>query len=385
MLSRRQFLLSIAPLALAGCTPTEIVRMGQRAAQSGSIEGFITSTAQSHAHSWIANPKQLERDLKRIEKFASEFVAAIESIWGEQARGPSPKVYVKYIDEYQSRTIIDFTEGLVRVESLVASQLKQAIVTTLLSPEDPSKIDLFSAKPVVLGDTPFLYKQVLDQQQKAIRWQWRAEQYANYLLANHKQSQTIKLSNGKTSREHFVEFPLVSNHTGTRQNKYSPLVERYSREYHLEPALVYAIIETESHFNPYAVSWVPAYGLMQIVPKTAGRDAYQLIHRRSGTPSRNYLFDPAKNIHMGCAYLYILRTRYLAKIKHPLSKEYAVIAGYNGGAGNVLRSFSSRNKAAFERINQLSPTEVYQRLRAKMPKESQQYLVKVAKAKQRYT
>lgn len=88
---------------------------------------------------------------------------------------------------------------------------------------------------------------------------------------------------------------------------------------------------------------------------------------------------------MGCAYLYMLNTRYLAKVRNTRSKEYCVIAAYNGGAGNVLRSFSSSNEEAFKKINRLSPEQVWAVLRRKMPSESRSYLVKVVEAKKKYS
>ena len=385
MLNRRTFLLALSAMALPGCTPQELVRVSQSAIRHRSLEGALISVAQSRAESWVRNPKKLKSDLKQVERFASQFVFEVIRVWGqEEARSPDTDTWVKYTDSYQSRGIIDFKSGIVRVETLVPSQLKSAIVTTLLSPDDPNGVDLFSDKPIKLGDNPFLYEQVVDQDNKPIRWQWRAGRFADYLIRHHKQTRTVKLDDGTRKTETYVEFPLVGNHSDKRRFKYGALVEKYARQYRLDPALVLAIIETESHFNPFAVSWVPAYGLMQIVPKTAGRDAYLLIHGRAGTPSRNYLFNPENNIRMGCAYLSILQNRYLAGIEHPLSREYCMIAGYNGGAGNVLRSFSANRSSALRQINQSSPQQVYQRLRTRMPQESQGYLLKVTQAKPRY-
>lgn len=62
-------------------------------------------------------------------------------------------------------------------------------------------------------------------------------------------------------------------------------------EYQLAPALVLAIIATESNFDASAVSPKNAQGLMQLIPDTA---------RRFGV--RN-LLDPAQNIRGGMAYL----------------------------------------------------------------------------------
>ncbi|SCA57393.1 Membrane-bound lytic murein transglycosylase C [Candidatus Terasakiella magnetica] len=385
MISRRTFLAGCLPAALCACSSAEIVRTIEAASRGGSLSGAVRSVATSKARSWASNPKSFLSDIRRFEDVAQDFVHDVVDVWGkDNATAPSEQVYVKYSDDYKSRGIIDFQRSIVRVETLVPTHLKQAIVTTVLSPSDPRGVDLFSAKPVKLGSEPFLYKQVVDHEAKDIRWQWRANRFADYLIAHKRQSREVTLNSGERKTQSFVEFALVRNHTATRSNKYGDLVNRYAAKYRLERALVYAIIQTESNFNPYAVSWVPAYGLMQIVPKTAGRDAFEVVHGRPGTPSRDYLFNVENNIRMGCAYLHILQTRYLAKVSNPTTREYCIIAAYNGGAGNVLRSFHSNRDTAFAMINRSSPNAVYNRLRAKMPTESQHYLHKVTTAKRKY-
>ncbi len=385
MISRRAFLAGCLPAALTACSTGEIVRTIEAAARGGSLSGAIRNVATSKAQSWARNPKSIINDFERLDEFAKKFLGDVVDVWGEDnAATPTEKVYVKYGDNYKSRGIIDFEKSLVRVETLIPDHLKEAIKITLLSPDDPSSVDLFSDKSVKLGGEPFLYNQVVDHDGKSIRWAWRANRYADYLIKHKKQVKTIQLDRGTTATKTYVEFPLKRAHTATRQNRYGPLVDQYAGQYRIERALVYAIIKTESNFNPYAVSWVPAYGLMQIVPKTAGRDAHQVVHGRAGTPSRQYLFKPENNIRMGCAYLHILQTRYLAKVSNPLARHYCVIAAYNGGAGNVLRSFHSDRTQAFALINKSSPAAVYQRLKTKMPAESQRYLDKVLKAKKTY-
>ncbi len=385
MISRRTFLAGCLPAALTACSTSEIVRTIEAAARGGSLQGAIKNVATSKATRWASNPRTLASDLENFDAFAKKFFGDVVKVWGDDnATKPTREVYVKYTDNYRSRGVIDFERSIVRVETLIPDHLKQAIVTTLLSPEDPRAVDLFSDKAVKLGGEPFLYKQIVDHDEQAIRWAWRANRFADYLIAHKKQTRTVTLNDGQTKEESYVEFPLVQDHSTRRVNRYSPQVNKYAAHYRLERSLVYAIIKTESNFNPYAVSWVPAYGLMQIVPKTAGRDAYEVIHGKPGTPTREYLFDVENNIRMGCAYLHILQTRYLAKVSNPLTREYCIIAAYNGGAGNVLRSFHSNRDQAFALINHQSPDQVYQRLRTKMPKESQHYLKKVTDAKRQY-
>ena len=68
-------------------------------------------------------------------------------------------------------------------------------------------------------------------------------------------------------------------------------------------------------------------------------------------PNQQTLFDPASNIDIGTAYLSLLDDRYLVGVNHSLSRKYSVISAYNGGAGNVLKTFSSNRSYAVDVIN----------------------------------
>ncbi len=310
-----------------------------------------------------------------VEKLAQE--------WGDE-KVPSNKEYVKYTDDYRTRAIVNFQSGNIRVETLESEnrreKLKTAIVHTLLTPQDPRQVDLLSDEQVEIGEKPFLYNLVLDQDNKPVRWEWRAKRYARYLLRNSSQQDTYN-----DRRRFFVQFEMVKDHAREQQRQYKEHVHNSAQRFRIDPSLIYAIIEVESSFNPYAISHVPAYGLMQIVPQTAGRDAYQLIYNRKGTPSREYLFQPANNIQMGTAYLHILSSKYLDEIHNPQTKEYCVIAGYNTGSGNVLRTFDSDRDKAFSRINSMSSQQVYKYLVRNLPySETRDYLPKVTRAKHNY-
>ncbi len=73
-----------------------------------------------------------------------------------------------------------------------------------------------------------------------------------------------------------------------------------ARKYGVEESLIPAIMQTESSFNPYAVSRSDALGLMQVVQHSAGKDVFR-AQGKSGTPDRSYLFDPQSNIDTGTA------------------------------------------------------------------------------------
>lgn len=327
----------------------------------------------------------IRADIKAIKALYADLDLKVNKKWGKgNSELPDKKKYVKYTNDYQARTIVDFDKGTVRVETLTTNSpldtLKQAVATTLLTTADPTKTDIFSSSAPNTEGVPFLYPQVMDHDGKLVQYRWRAERYSNYLVTNKLKKSK---SNGKTV--YAVEFDLVAQHEHLRQEKYSDYVIAAANRYNLEPALIYGIIETESSFNPYAVSPANAYGLMQVVPATAGKDVYNLVKKKSGQPTKEVLFSPASNIDIGSAYLYILQTRYLAKVTNKTSQEYSMISAYNGGTGNVLKTFDSNRTTAMKKLNQNSASNVYKKLRYDHPRsESQYYLEKVTKAKKNY-
>lgn len=144
--------------------------------------------------------------------------------------------------------------------------------------------------------------------------------------------------------------------------------------------LVYAIIHSESSFNPMARSHIPAYGLMQIVPKSAGVDTYEFLYGKKKLLSSTYLYNTKNNIKIGSTYLHILYYKYLKNIQNPQSRFYCTIASYNTGAGNVAKAFVGTNdiKKASQVINKMTPEEVYKKLMRKLPYlETRKYLQKV--------
>lgn len=383
MKSKLLFILLI--FFFAGCTVNDAYNI-TNAALSKNPSLALKSLAKSKAVSYSKNPKKLVKDIK----FLSSFIENIDKQWGETNRKiPKQKEYVKYLQDYKSRAYVDFDKGLVTVETLdtkdTRRSLKNAIITTLLLPEDPRAFDLFGSSKVKLGKTPYLFNEVRDDQNKAIRWNWRANRYANILVNKKLKTKTIK-NKGKNLKVSYVQIPMVKDHANVRVEKFKPFVEKFANKYNISKNLVYAIIQTESNFNQFAVSSAGAIGLMQVVPSSAGIDAYQHTKGKKWKPTNSYLFDAKNNIELGTAYIDILNNRYLKGISNPISKEYCVISAYNTGAGNVLKTFSSNRTTAINNINNKKPSEVYQKLKYKLPyEETRRYLKKVISNKKDFT
>ena len=325
------------------------------------------------------------KDTNGFDILMGQFAHNIENIWGfNEVLIAGPKDYVKYSDGYQTRSHINFDAGTITVETIAgtdpAARLRQAIITTLLMGDDPGSVDLYSdADDIQISKEPFLYGQVVDNTGEAIRWQWRAERFADYLLQTRMKKRTSGLH-----IIYSVTINLVPNHLDKRAHKYLGMVRQASRKYGVDESLILAIMQTESSFNPYAVSRSDAMGLMQVVQHTAGKDVFR-SQGKSGTPSRSFLFDPASNIDTGTAYLAMLSNVYLGGISNPTSRRYAVITAYNGGAGSVLRVFSNDKGQAANIINSMAPGDVYQTLTTRHPSaESRRYLYKVNTAQKSY-
>ncbi len=100
--------------------------------------------------------------------------------------------------------------------------------------------------------------------------------------------------------------------------KLDPLIQNYAAKNGLPPALVKAVIQTESGGNPRAVSRAGAMGLMQLMPANV---------REAGVHDP---FDPEQNIAAGTQQLAHLMAQYGGDLD-------LTLAGYNAGPGNVKK------------------------------------------------
>lgn len=97
------------------------------------------------------------------------------------------------------------------------------------------------------------------------------------------------------------------------------LVREAAERHHVDPALVRAVIQTESNWNTSAMSRKGAVGLMQLIPTTA---------QRFGA---NDAFNPKQNVEAGVRYLRTLLERYNGNLD-------LALAAYNAGEGAVDRA-----------------------------------------------
>ncbi len=137
----------------------------------------------------------------------------------------------------------------------------------------------------------------------------------------------------RSSIRRHVRPPMLSRASGTI-SAYDALFIRHAQSIGWDWRLLAAQCYQESGFDPNAVSWAGAKGLMQIMPTTADRLGI----------SRADMTDPNTNIEGG--------VRYLAQLNHSFSDIRSrqerisfILAAYNGGAGHVRDAMALAQQA----------------------------------------
>jgi soluble lytic murein transglycosylase-like protein len=100
---------------------------------------------------------------------------------------------------------------------------------------------------------------------------------------------------------------------------FADVIDEASRTFRVEPALLRAVIDVESRYNPKAVSGKGALGLMQVMPETARRFA------------GGDMLNPRDNILTGARYLRFLLDLFKDDVE-------LTLAAYNAGENAVIRA-----------------------------------------------
>ncbi len=106
--------------------------------------------------------------------------------------------------------------------------------------------------------------------------------------------------------------------------EYESIIAGHAQNYHLDPALLAAVIYRESKFEADAVSDAGAVGLMQLLPDTAKGIATNTGGSKFQVKD---LYDPEINVRYGSFYLRRLLTKY--------GEVDLALAAYHAGQGNV--------------------------------------------------
>jgi membrane-bound lytic murein transglycosylase F len=108
-----------------------------------------------------------------------------------------------------------------------------------------------------------------------------------------------------------------------RISPYDDVVRKYADAYGFDWRLIAAIMQQESRFDPKAVSFAGARGLLQVMPRTAAEFGV------------GDLEDPEHGILAGVRYLAWLRTRFDETLP-TTERNWFTLAAYNAGQGHVI-------------------------------------------------
>ncbi len=306
---------------------------------------------------------------KDSEKAIKDFKNRLKAIW-PQPEISGVKKLVNYSDDLHTKSVIDFEKNIITISTINNKNrdIKKSLLKTLektlnLNSKEAYKEDKLEQTINALArESKYIKTGTLD----------KVNLLKTKFDSTQKRAKKIKII--KEGKLYKLSYKLPSNSTYKRSLNYLVLAKSNAVRFNLAPEILLSIMHTESSFNPLAKSHIPAYGLMQIVPHSAGIDSYQFLYHKRRLLSASYLYNSKRNIEIGAAYFHILYYKYLKEIKDPTSRLYCSIAGYNTGAGNVARAFVGNNntKKAARIINTMSSLEVYhyllQNLRYDEPK-----------------
>ncbi len=331
--------------------------------------------------------KEYEDYVKKEQEAYNKFLKERAETWGKDNVKESTQTdWVEYSNDGKSRSSVDFESGEATIEiiqekgkSVDKKEIEEKLKILLTNKGKTKDYDSEVEKAVPLQEKPVLENQVQTPSGKMVT-EKNLDKGVEEIVQNIKpEVKTIK-GDDKVEREVVtIKLELVPDHVRTRAEQYKKEVQKYCDKWDVDPCLAYAIMQTESSFNPKAKSHVPAYGLMQIVPRTAGADCAESLKKPFSAPTGNYLYEPENNIEMGVHYLYLLKKRYYSGVTDKDSQTLCVIASYNTGAGNVSRALRGDTKIgkAIPKINEMSYKQLFSYFEKNLMPETQNYIRKV--------
>jgi membrane-bound lytic murein transglycosylase C len=249
--------------------------------------------------------------------------------------------FVEYSKDKKIRKKVDYKNNYIQIDVIAkdAVSAKKEIAKSLYSLSVENTQTAFNKNPVlktvntqlknkyvsmVKSTPPSKEPIVADIIFKKPPTQKEVIHYALKTVKTHKINTTS--SKVPDMKVYSIKIPLPPKSYLRKAKIYKSEVFKRSKQFKLTPEFIYAIIQTESAFNPMARSYIPAFGLMQIVPSSAGADAYKMLTGQKKILAPSYLYNAQNNILIGSAYLNKIYYGYMRKIKNPMSRLYCTIA-----------------------------------------------------------
>lgn len=324
--------------------------------------------------------QQFEQFVEQWRQAEQAYKHQLSKTW-QQPQLSDRTRYVQYSSDQRERTVVDYQHNTITLEvqgQVDKPQMVERIRQRLQQLQRTTVTDAVRSDPVIqqLPETVKQQLQVTD---------------ATPLLEPNTDPAAVaepaaenSTSSASTSK---ITVKLPDSSADARVKRVLPSVRVYAQKHGLSVPLVLAIIHTESSFNPMARSHIPAFGLMQIVPTSAGRDISDYLYGKQQLFSPGYLFDPDNNIEAGSVYYYLLNRRYFKQVRNDEVRELLSIAAYNTGPGNVANTFGRDYslQQASAAANRMDQQQAYQHLMTHLPaQETKDYLQKILRRQTHY-
>jgi membrane-bound lytic murein transglycosylase C len=340
---------------------------------------------KEHNDQFVKYQKDIDRDFEAYKKVyddaLKEYKDEITAKWPRADISTNHK-WVEYSYGYNSKKIVDYEKGMITLETIAKDKREAEQKLTKLF-KDLGEYDVTKG---YLGD---ILEQKISKKIDRGRDKINSNEKLIGDILTKEQQQSIsdgivgdKLTQTKYKENliYKVNIKLPANRYLIKAKLYKEQVKEQASKLQISEELIYSIIQNESSFNPLARSHTPAFGLMQIVPKTAGVDTYYHLYGDKKLLDSEYLYDGKNNILIGSTYLSILYFKHLKEIKDPINRLYCTIASYNTGSGNLAKSFNGAKKISqvAKEINTLTNDALYKKLQKDLPyDETKRYLFKV--------
>ena len=261
---------------------------------------------------------ELDAYKERVEKERKEWKEYVKNVrgkWGSY-QDSEPKLWARYSNDLNSLSMIDFEDNKITLSVISESDKDDKEIKKDLS---KNFSDILKEKDGVTGKT------VLEGQFEKNGKKIHSENSKEMIADAEVKIDVVIGEDNRPRKTYTVTLKMVPNSIQKRAKRYLSLVKKYSEKYNLDPALVLALMHTESSFNPKAFSRRPdgtpmACGLMQLIPTQAARDAHRALYKKDKIVKPEYLYDPENNIKMGTWYINFLRKWWESREKNGIRK-----------------------------------------------------------------
>ena len=393
MHSKVKILLKISALACLTLSLNSVAQTSEEA----EFEAFLKARQSEFSQYEQQQKQEFEAFVSAWHDAQSAYLKQVTQKWQDPSL-PSSKVWVKYSDDLNKRTSVNFESGEVVVELLNSQNDEQAVEYAKDQLNELSQVTVdktLANDPVYIAANNTINSKSFASTGKPLNRKIEQSKSPTTTQPKKIAEQTVLSTEivkevlttkapviTKQKDRVTISYKLPGNTLSNQAKRYLPEVQQQAKRYKLDPALLLAIIHTESSFNPLARSPIPAFGLMQIVPTSAGKDVSNFLQGKPLLLSPEYLFQADNNVEAGSTYVHILSNRYFKNVRNVQSRIYMSIAAYNTGPGNVAKTLSgskSLNQASIA-ANAMSAEKVYTLMVNNLPaQETRNYLQKVVK------